>query len=109
MSSRICFPGYMIGYIASGVESPALFKSLVPMDSKLRSVSRGQLAEMATTKAARRTRLKNSLGAPGTPHARGARAGGTGTAMGLGAIVGATASAIVELRLRRVRAFLTFQ
>jgi hypothetical protein len=39
----------MIGYIASGVESPALFKSLIPMDSKLRSVSRGQLVEMATT------------------------------------------------------------
>ena len=36
----------MIGYIAPGVESPALFKSLVPMDSKWRSVSRGQLVEM---------------------------------------------------------------
>jgi hypothetical protein len=43
----MCFPGYMIGYIASEVGFPALFKSLVPMDSKLRSVSKGQLVEMA--------------------------------------------------------------
>jgi len=61
-SSRICFPGYMIGYIASGVESPALSRSLVPMDSKLRSALRGQFSEMATTKAARKTCLKGSLG-----------------------------------------------
>ena len=49
ISSRVCFPGYTIGYIASGVGFQALFKFLVLMDSESRSVSRGELAEMAMT------------------------------------------------------------
>jgi hypothetical protein len=43
MSSRICFPGYMIGYTASEVGCQALFEFVVQMTSKLKSVSRNHL------------------------------------------------------------------
>jgi hypothetical protein len=77
----------MNGYMASEVSCRALFKFVVLMNSKSRSVSRGEFVETATTKAARWARIKNSLGVSGTPPARGARAGGTGSARGLGAVV----------------------
>jgi hypothetical protein len=57
MSFRVCFPGYMIGYTTSEVGWRTLFKFVVLMTSKLRSVSRGQLVETATTKAARTIRI----------------------------------------------------
>src|ERR1019366_4794476 len=48
--SRICLPGYTIGYIASEEECPALFRFLGLMESKLKSMLRGQLVEMAMSK-----------------------------------------------------------
>ena len=46
ISSRICCLGYTIGYITSGVGSPALSKFLTLMESKSRFVSKGQITEM---------------------------------------------------------------
>jgi len=43
MSSRISFPGYMIGYTASEVGCQAFFKFVALMTSNLRSVSRSHL------------------------------------------------------------------
>ena len=103
ISSRICFLGYTIGYIASRVGFQPSFKSLVPMDSKWGSLSKGQLIEMATNNAVRKTRLYGSLGDMGA--AARMRASAAPAAPGprgdYGQSFGATASSIRELRYRR--------
>ena len=77
----------MIGYIVSEAEFPALFKSLAPMDSKSRSVSRDHLVDAEVKDSSAGIVVRAHSGFLGTPPARGARAGGTGTARGLGAII----------------------
>ena len=57
ISSRICCPGYTIGYMVSGVGFPALFKSLALMESKSRLVSKGQITEMVMAASHLRARL----------------------------------------------------
>jgi hypothetical protein len=87
ISSRICFLGYTIGYIVLEAEFPALFKSLAPMDSKSRFVTRDHLVDAELKNSSAGIVLRAHSGVLGTPPARGARAGGTGTARGLGTIV----------------------
>ena len=86
-SSRICFPGYTIGYIASEAEFLALFKSLAPMDSKSSFVSRDHLVDAEVKNSSVGIVVRAHSGVLATLTARGARAGGTGTARGLGATV----------------------